>query len=134
MEPSLIDKSILVVEDNGLIALNSYELLTKLGYSVPGMFSSGEDLLEHLEKSSLPDLILMDITLSGQLDGIETARMVRQRYDVPVIFLTAYSDNSRMEEAGEVSPYGYIVKPFVEHQLIETIKAVLSGGPYYPAE
>ena len=89
------------------------------------MFASGEDLLDHLEMSDPPDLILMDIGLSGKIDGIETARRVRQRYNIPVIFLTAYIDEQRMIRAKEISPYGYIVKPVVERELIEMIGAAL---------
>jgi two-component system, response regulator PdtaR len=127
----LTGKSILVVEDNGIIALNSYELLTKSGFEVPGIFASGEELLDHLDRSGPPDLILMDIRLNGQLDGIETARKVRQRYDVPVIFLSSYSDDRRMAEAQDVSPYGYIIKPFIEQQLVGVIRAALiRAGPY----
>ena len=117
--------SILVVEDDGLIALRSHELLTKQGYSVPEMFASGEDLLDHLDCSGPPDLILMDIGLDGKIDGIETARRVRERYNVPVIFLTSYSDDQRIARAKEVSPHGYIIKPFVERQLMEKIGAAL---------
>ncbi len=121
----MTNQSIFVVEDDALIALRNYELLTKSGYEVPQMFASGEDLLDHLEMSDPPDLILMDIGLSGKIDGIETARRVRQRYNIPVIFLTAYIDEQRMIRAKEISPYGYIVKPVVERELIEMIGAAL---------
>jgi CheY-like chemotaxis protein len=121
----LPDQSIFVVEDDALIALRNYELLTKSGYEVPQIFASGEDLLDHLERSEPPDLILMDIGLNGKIDGIETARRVRQRHNVPVIFLTAYIDEQRMMRAKEISPYGYIVKPVVERQLMEMIGVAL---------
>ena len=119
------DASILVVEDDGLIALRSQELLTKSGYIVADLFASGEEVLEYLESSILPDLILMDIGLSGTLNGIETARKVREKYDIPVIFLSAYSNDQRIAEAKDVSPYGYIIKPFVELQLLGTIQDAL---------
>ncbi len=135
MESSLTTRSILVVEDNAIIALNSYELLTKSGFEVPGMFASGEELLRHLDQAGPPDLILMDIGLAGKLDGIETARRVRKQYDIPVIFLTSYSDDKRIADARDVSPYGYIVKPFIEKQFIEVVRAALSHtGPYGRAE
>jgi len=124
----LTDTSIFVVEDDGLIALRSHELLTRQGYTVPQMFASGEDLLDHLEHSGPPDLILMDIGLDGAIDGIETARRVRLRFDIPIIFITSYSDDRRVALANEVSPHGYIVKPFVENQLVERIGAVLGRG------
>jgi CheY-like chemotaxis protein len=120
------DASILVVEDDGLIALRSQELLTKSGYIVPDLFASGEEVLEYLESAVLPDLILMDIGLSGVLNGIETARKVREKYDIPVIFLSAYSNDQRIADAKDVSPYGYIIKPFVEHQLLGCIRNALS--------
>jgi two-component system, response regulator PdtaR len=128
-------RSILVVEDDAIIALNSYELLTKSGFTVPKIFASGEELLLHLDRSGPPDLILMDIGLAGKLDGIETARRVKKQYDIPVIFLTAYSDDKRIAEAWEISPNGYIVKPFIERQFIDVILAALNRkGPYGPAE
>ena len=67
----------------------------------------------------------MDIGLSGAMNGIETARMVRERYDIPIIFLSAYSNDQRIVEAKDASPYGYIIKPFVEHQLLGCIRQVL---------
>jgi two-component system, response regulator PdtaR len=121
----LTTTSVLVVEDDGIIALRSHELLTKSGYAVPRMFASGEDLLDYLEQSVQPDLILMDVGLYGKIDGIETARRVRERYSVPVIFISSYSDDQRLARAREVSPSGYIVKPVVERQLMEIIGAVL---------
>jgi CheY-like chemotaxis protein len=121
----LTEPKIIVVEDDGIIALRSHELLTKSGYEVPSMFASGEDLLDYLERSPPPDLILMDIGLDGIIDGIETARRVREKFKIPIIFLTSYSDEKRMASAQEISQWGYIVKPFVERQLIECISAAL---------
>lgn len=114
-----------MVEDDGIIALRSQELLVKSGYAVPHMFASGEDLLDHLDRSGPPDLILMDIGLDGDIDGIETARRVRKQFNVPIIFLTSYSDEKRIARAQEVSHGGYIIKPFVERQLMEQISAAL---------
>jgi CheY-like chemotaxis protein len=121
VSPPVTVQSILVVEDDAIVALMNYELLTKAGYTVPQMFASGEDLLDHLECSELPDLILMDIGLDGKIDGIETARRVRERYNVPVIFLSSYVDDQRRMWAKEISPYRYVVKPVIENQLMETI-------------
>jgi two-component system, response regulator PdtaR len=119
------DRSIFVVEDDALVALMDYELLTKAGYAVPQMFASGEDLLDYLENSELPDLILMDIGLDGKIDGIETARRVRERYDIPVIFVSSYADDEKKMRAQEITPYHYIVKPVVERQFIEIIGETL---------
>ncbi len=117
--------SIFVVEDDAIIALRNYELLTKSGYQVPRMFASGEELLGYLSQSGPPDLILMDVGLGGKIDGIETARRVLQKYTVPVIFLSSYTDEQRRLRATEISSYGYMVKPVNEQQLMETIEAAL---------
>ncbi len=85
---------ILIAEDEGLIALHLMEMLTEAGYTIPDPFASGEDLLDYLTRSTRPDIILMDIGLGGRIDGIETAREVKKRYTIPVIFLTAYSDQT----------------------------------------
>jgi CheY-like chemotaxis protein len=121
----LTDPSIFVVEDDAIIALRNYELLTKSGYQVPHMFASGEGLLDQLERSGPPDLILMDIGLDGKIDGIETTRRVLQKYDVPVIFLSSYADEQRRLKAQEISPYGYMVKPVIEEKLMKAIEAAL---------
>jgi two-component system, cell cycle sensor histidine kinase and response regulator CckA len=128
MRLPLPDRSILVAEDDAIIALRNYELLTRAGYMVPEMFASGEDLLDYLEGAELPDLILMDIGLNGEIDGIETARRVREQHDIPVIFVSSYVDEGRMTQDREISPYGYIVKPIVERQLMAMIGNAL-GQP-----
>ena len=123
------DLQIFVVEDDAIIALRSFQLLTKSGYNVPQMFSSGEELLEHLAgHPDLPDLILMDIGLAGKLDGLETARSVREKYGVPVIFVSSYSDDAKKARAQEISPWGYVDKPVIERLLVETIGNVLRAG------
>jgi CheY-like chemotaxis protein len=78
------DPSMLIVEDDGLIALHLQELLRNSGYNVPGPVASGEEAIEYVRTSPLPDLILMDITLDGKLNGIETARQIRKISDIPV--------------------------------------------------
>jgi CheY-like chemotaxis protein len=118
-------KSILIVEDEGLIALHLMEILTNAGYRILEPIASGEEALRHLEERSPPDLILMDITLDGSLDGIETARQIRKRYAIPVIFLTAHSNSLITARAKEVSPCGYIVKPVMEKDLLEHVERAL---------
>jgi CheY-like chemotaxis protein len=118
-------KSILIVEDEGLIALHLMEILTNAGYRVLEPMASGEEALRHLEESDPPDLILMDITLDGSLDGIETALQIRKRYEIPVIFLTAHSNSLITVRAKEVSPCGYIVKPVMEKDLLEHVERAL---------
>ena len=123
----MTEKSIFVVEDDGIIDLNSYEMLTKSGYAVPEMFASGEELLDHLEQSELPDLILMDVLLAGGMDGIETARQVRDRYHVPVIFVTACSDDRTCAALKELAPDGWVVKPFIPERLFSLIACTLES-------
>jgi CheY-like chemotaxis protein len=117
-------ETILVVEDDGLIALYLTELLEKTGYIV-GSASSGEMALQELKESPMPDLILMDIGLSGSLDGIETLREIRKRFSMPAIFITAYTSPAILERIREVAPDGYIVKPFLDKDLLELMRKIL---------
>jgi|SRR5208337_2376675 len=119
-------ETILVVEDEGLIAINLIQILEKAGYRVIGQAYSGEMVLRLLEKSPEPDLILMDIKLAGVLDGIETARKIRQRFSVPLIFVTAHTSEHMLERMREVAPYGIIIKPFIQEDLLALVaKAVV---------
>jgi two-component system, response regulator PdtaR len=118
-------ETILVVEDEGLIALQLTEMLEKAGYRITGTAFSGETALRKLRESPLPDLILMDIGLAGSLDGIETARQVRQGFSLPLIFVTAYASERMLERMREVAPDGVIIKPFMDDDLLALIaKAV----------
>ena len=122
-------ETILVVEDEGLIALHMTEVLEKEGYKVTGPAYSGEMVLRALETAPEPDLILMDIGLAGSLDGIETARQIRQRFSVPVIFVTAYTSDATLERMRGVAPDGVIVKPFLDGELLSLVgKAVDKHG------
>ena len=102
---------ILIVEDEGVVALQLKINLQKWDYAVSGIFASGEEALENLKTSS-PDLVLMDMNLQGDLDGIETAEVIRKQYNLPVIYLTANSEEKTIRRAKETQPYGYILKPF----------------------
>jgi DNA-binding NarL/FixJ family response regulator len=119
--------TILIVEDEGLIALHLMESLSKAGFMVHEQIASGEDLLHKLATADPPDVILMDIGLAGKIDGIETGRQLRKKYNIPVIFLTAYSDQNRMEEAREVTPYGYLMKPVMQNDLLEAVGNALEN-------
>jgi CheY-like chemotaxis protein len=116
---------ILIVEDEGLIALHLMEMLAEAGFTVPDPLASGEDLLDYLTRSPRPDIILMDLGLGGKMDGIETAREMRKKYRIPVIFLTAYSDEKRMEEVQKVTPYMCLTKPVMQHDLLLAVEKVL---------
>jgi CheY-like chemotaxis protein len=122
----MIKEIILVVEDEGLIALHLTEILENAGYQVLEPVYSGEMALRVLEKPPLPDLVLMDIGLSGALDGIETARQIRQRYSVPLIFVTAYTFESTLARMQEIAPDGVIIKPFVDTELLDLIRKTLA--------
>ena len=117
-------ESILIVEDDGVIALRMQEMLIKSGYDAPDPVAFGEDALEQIARSR-PSLVLMDIELMGEIDGIETARLIQERFDIPVIYLTAYVDDHRLAKAKETTPYGYIVKPFMDRELLATIEMAI---------
>jgi len=107
---------ILIVEDENIVALDIKMHLRKYGFEVAGIFSSGEDLLAHIDEIK-PDLILMDIKLQGTLDGLETSRIVKERYGLPVVLLTAFADEATVQRAKVIEPFGYIIKPFEEKEL-----------------
>ncbi len=116
--------TILVVEDESIVAKDIQNSLRKLGYNVPVAVSSGEEAIVAADENK-PDLVLMDIMLKGELSGIEAADQIRQRFDIPVIYLTAYADESTLAKAKITEPYGYIIKPFKEIDLHTSIEMAL---------
>ncbi|WP_300607169.1 response regulator [Methanohalophilus sp.] len=118
-------EKILVVEDEKIVALGIKRMLKNMGYIVPSIASSGEEAIKKAE-ITFPDLILMDIMLKGEIDGISAAKIISDDMDIPVVYLTAYSDNKIIQKAKETKPYGYITKPFEEADLQITIEAALS--------
>ncbi len=118
------EAKILIVEDELIVAHDIKSKLSKMDYDVVGIAHRGQKALElALEKK--PDLILMDIKLSGELDGIETNRLIQEKMDVPVIYLTAYGNKAILDRATETKPYGYLVKPFKVKELNGTIMTTL---------
>lgn len=115
---------ILVVEDESIVAKDIQNSLKKLGYTVPAIVASGEKAIEEVEQSR-PDLVLMDIMLKGDINGVEAANAIRENYDIPVIFLTAYADDNTLSKAKIAEPYGYIIKPFKEKELQTTIEMAM---------
>jgi len=115
---------ILVVEDEHIVALDIKMHLEKYGYDVPAMFPSGEEALIHFQDVA-PVLVLMDIKLQGQLDGLDTAREIKRRYNTPVILLTAYADETTIQRAKLTQPFAYIIKPFEERELRTAIVIAL---------
>ena len=112
---------ILVVEDQRLIAADIENTLKKLGYVVVGNVSSGEDAISTSDQVR-PELVLMDVRLRGEMDGIHAAEIIRDRFNVPVVFLTAYADEETILRATKTTPFGYLVKPFNERELRATIE------------
>ena len=102
---------ILIVEDERIVAEDTKEILEIAGYEICGIASSGE-LAVSMAEQHRPHLILMDMTIHGEMDGIETARLIRERIGIPVVFVTAYSNQSVLDRAKEVEPLGYVIKPF----------------------
>jgi PAS domain S-box-containing protein len=107
---------ILVVEDEVIVARTIASQLSQLGYTVTGTASSGKIAVAKASETQ-PELILMDIILKGEMDGIVTASKIREQLDVPIIYLTAYADDHTLERAKITQPFGYIVKPFTTKDL-----------------
>jgi CheY-like chemotaxis protein len=115
---------ILIVEDEFIIALGIERSLNALGYSVLDTVPSGEEAVDKAIAEQ-PDLVLMDINLQGEIDGLDSARRIRLRTDIPIIFLTAYADNDSLKRARETESYGFIVKPFQDFTLKSAIDTAL---------
>ena len=117
--------SVMVVEDEGLVSLFLQKTLKEFGYQIAASAFSGEEALSKaiLQK---PDLILMDYQLKGHLSGVETAKLIKQTLDVPVIFLTAYSNKDTIEEIIKAEPFGYLLKPVDERVLYTTIETAIT--------
>ncbi|MEN8263998.1 MAG: PAS domain S-box protein [Nitrospirota bacterium] len=117
-------EKILIVEDEAIIAMELKIRLQEMGYDVPCIVASGEDAIDKTQKFN-PNLILMDIMIQGQIDGIETARQIRSKRDVPIIYLSAYTDNKLYERAKDTGSFGYISKPVTDYVLHNTIEMAL---------
>ena len=116
---------ILVVEDEIIVSMEIQDRLESLGYTVTNVVSSGEEAVKEAEEAC-PDLVLMDIMLEGDMDGIEAARQIHDRMDIPVVYLTAYADMETFERAEITKPYGYIIKPFEVDELYAAIEEALN--------
>ncbi|MDI9624421.1 MAG: methanogen output domain 1-containing protein [Methanothermobacter sp.] len=115
---------LLVVEDESIVALDIKHRAELLGYKVVGIASSGEEALK-LTKEKKPDLVLMDIVLKGEMDGIEAAEIIKRDYDIPVVYLTAHSDKETLERAKLTEPFGYLIKPFEDRELHSVIEVAI---------
>lgn len=116
--------NILVVEDESIVSKDIQNSLKKLGYNVVGACNRGEDAIE-VAREKRPDLVLMDIMLKGEKSGIEAADVIRTELNIPIIFLTAYADESTLSKAKVTEPYGYILKPFKEIDLHSSIEMAI---------
>ena len=116
--------SILIVEDEMIIAANISLQLSHLGYEVSGIIPRAEEVLAQISKQ-IPDLILMDINLKGDLDGIDLVRLIQKEYKIPIIYLTANSNEAHFNRAKETNPYAFVSKPFKKLDLQRAIELTL---------
>lgn len=107
---------ILIVEDEALIADNLAAIVEELGYTVTGIAASADEALKSL-KNQLPDICLLDINIQGELDGIDLAAVIQQKYHLPHIFITSFSDAATVERAKQTSPAAYIIKPYTDKEV-----------------
>jgi len=124
MHEAIKDARILVVEDEAIVARDIQQQLEKLHYSVVATVDSYEEAIRQAGACK-PDLVLMDIVLEGGRDGIDAAQIMCSRFNIPVVYLTAFSDREKLQRACATEPYGYLVKPFEPRELHTTIQAAL---------
>jgi signal transduction histidine kinase len=120
----MVKSRILIVEDERITSDHLRRLLKRRGYEIAGIASNGKEAFDQI-KHDRPDLMLVDIGLPGIYDGVQVAQRAREDYEIPVVFLTAFSDPDTIRRARESEPYGFIVKPFVEEELQATIDIAL---------
>lgn len=118
--------AILVVEDDDIIARVLDWRLKNLGYTVCGRASTGAEAMEMVVQTR-PDLVLMDINITGEIDGIETASMIKKGFSIPVVYVTSHSDGPTLERAKATKPDGFIIKPFGDDDLRVAIDLALGG-------
>jgi len=116
--------NVMVVEDESIVAEDIKRSLLNMGYTVSAVVSSGEDAIKKAGELK-PDMILMDIVLRGEMNGIEAAGRIRSDFKIPVIYLTAYTDEKILEQAKLTEPFGYIIKPFEDKELHSAIEMAL---------
>jgi AmiR/NasT family two-component response regulator len=115
---------IFIVEDEPITAEDIEYLLINCGYTVVGNEDSGKKAYQKILET-MPDLVLMDIKLKGKTDGVEVAALVREGFDIPIVYLTAYADNETLERAKYTQPYGYILKPFEKNGVKAAVEMAL---------
>ncbi len=116
--------NVLIVEDESIVAKDIQHSLKKLGYIVVGICNTGQDAIKTATDVK-PDLVLMDIMLKGDMSGIDAASEIREKLNIPIIYLTAYADEATLSRAKVSEPYGYIIKPFKEIDLHTSIEMAI---------
>ncbi len=116
---------VLVIEDEGVLALHIAQLLQDEGYNIYDIVQDGQAAIKKVIECQ-PDLILLDIRIKGEIDGIEVAEYIQSLYDIPILYITAFVDRKTIERAQRTSPMGYIIKPFRREQLLSSIAIALA--------
>lgn len=112
------------MEDEGVVSIDIRNMLKKAGYDIAAVAFQGNEAVTKAA-SAAPDLVLMDIGLKGEIDGIEAAKRIKDRLGIPVVFLTGFADEVTLAKAREVNPSGFIIKPINEEELRKTLEEVL---------
>lgn len=115
---------VLVVEDESIVSIDIQYSLKKIGYNIIGSATTGEKAIQ-IAQEMRPDIILMDIMLNSEMSGIEAAAIIKKEFNIPIIFLTAYTDEDTLDKAKVTEPYGYIIKPFKDIDIRSTIEMAL---------
>ena len=119
------EKKIIIVEDEPIVAEDIKRIMENYDYTVPKIVHKPDDILDNI-KSNKPDIVLMDINLGNNLVGIDMAKTINNKFNIPVVFLTAYSDRDTIQKAALTGSFGYIIKPYHERDLYATIETALS--------
>jgi DNA-binding LytR/AlgR family response regulator len=120
----MLKQNILIVEDESIVAKDIQQTLIRLGYNVVGIASTGEKAIQ-LAQAEYPELILMDIMLKGEMTGIDVAQIIKEKLGIPIIYITAYADETTISKSKYTEPYGYIIKPFKEIDVQTAIEIAL---------
>ncbi len=120
----MVKARILIVEDNGIIALDIQHKLWEMGYDAPAVATSGEEAIK-LVAEIKPDLMLMNILLKGGMNGIDAAELIQHRFHVPIIFISGHPDTKILERAKKTEPYGFLYKPIDNRDLHSNIEIAL---------
>ena len=124
------NSTILVVEDDAIVALDLKAQLTALGYGVTGVAASGEQAI-HMAEETRPGLVLMDVRLKGKIDGIQAAQAIVDRLDIPIVFLSAKGQDAEIKRGKALGAEEYILKPFAPDELVTRVANILKRSGYH---